>query len=255
MASNPFYFGGRISSPNQFVGREEAIRFIMQRMTGPQMTSVAVIGERRIGKSSLLYHIYQTYMQRIENGQRFLLAEASLQEAHVRDRAGFVSTVSERLQGALNRHPRATELPVWPHSYTDLTDLGSQLRELYDAGLRVVVCLDEFEELLENRRAFDNAFYDAMRALLDAQHLMLVIASTRPLTYYGQRYQLVSRFFNVTNSLNLGELNEDEARVLLTRPATFGGSRPALGAMDSQLALRLGGRHPFFSANGGALRF
>ena len=34
MASNPFYFGGRISSPDQFVGREDAIRFITQRMTG-----------------------------------------------------------------------------------------------------------------------------------------------------------------------------------------------------------------------------
>lgn len=204
MTSNPFYFGGRISNLEQFVGREDTIRFIIQRMTGPQMTSVAVVGERRIGKSSLLHHIYQTYAQRIEDSQRFLIAEVSLQEAQVRDREGFVSTVSNRLQRALTGHSRANHLPVRSVPCTELADLESRLQELSEADLRVVVCLDEFEELLENREAFNNRFYDAMRALLDAQHLMLVIASTRPLTYYGQHYQLVSRFFNLTNSLSLG---------------------------------------------------
>jgi AAA+ ATPase superfamily predicted ATPase len=53
---NPFICRGKIEAPNLFWGRSEEIRDIKTRLA--TMQSVSIVGERRIGKSSLLYHFY-----------------------------------------------------------------------------------------------------------------------------------------------------------------------------------------------------
>ena len=116
---------------------------------------------------------------------------------------------------------------------------------MVDAGLRCVLCLDEFEALLDAPKEFDDRFYDALRAAMDDQVLMLVIASGRPLSYYGGRFRFVSRFFNLGNTLRLEELTEDEASALVRLPLDPAGGQPALGVGDQALARKLGGRHPF----------
>ena len=59
----PFYAGSMITDPQFFVGRREELDFITSRLMAAQPTSINVVGERRIGKSSLLYHFFQTYEQ------------------------------------------------------------------------------------------------------------------------------------------------------------------------------------------------
>lgn len=243
--ANPFYFGGKITDPTRFVGRAEQLRFVTQRMQGTQMTSVGIVGPRKIGKSSLLYHAYQTYPQRLTDPQRFLVAYASLQGAGVRTQTTFIQTVAGELAQARGRHPNAAALPAWPAPCQDLIAFEQGLRAMQDSGLRCVLCLDEFEALLERPKEFDDAFYDALRAWMDDQRLMLVLASARPLTYYGSRYRFVSRFFNLGNTAFLDEFSEQEARALVTAPIVPGGN-PVLGVRDQELALELGGRHPYF---------
>ena len=242
---NPFFFGGRITDPAHFVGRDQELRFIVQRLSAAQMTSVGVVGEPRIGKSSLLYHIFQTHPQRLPDPQRFLIAYISLQDARVRTLAGFLQTVANGLEAARSRHPRAASLPSWTSPCCDLVTFRQALQTMTDAGLRCVLCLDEFEALLEAPQEFDDAFFDALRAAMDDQVVMLIVASARPLNYYGSRYRLVSRFFNLGNTLPLEDLTEDEARALVRLPLDPVGGQPALGVSDQALALELGGRHPF----------
>lgn len=244
--TNPFYFGGKITNPTRFVGRKAELRFITQRMAGTQMTSVAVVGGRRIGKSSLIYHVYQTYSQRLDNPQRFLVGQVSLQDARVRTEAGFLQKVGSAIAQALSQHPDAATLPAWPVTCTELVTFSQSLQALAEADLRTVLCLDEFEALLDASDEFDDRFYDGLRALMDDQLLMLIIASAKSLIYYGSRFRFVSRFFNLGNTLYLEEFPEDEARELVMLPADVTGGPPALGVRDQELALSLGGRHPFF---------
>lgn len=227
------------------MGRAEQVRFVTQRMQGTQMTSVGIVGPRRIGKSSLLYHIYQTYPQRLAEPQRFLVGYASLQDPRVRTQVRFVQTVAGELAQARGRHPNVATLPAWPVPCHDLITLDQGLRAIHDAGLRCVLCLDEFEALLEAPQQFGNGFYDALRAWMDDQLLMLIMASARPLTYYGGRHRFVSRFFNLGNTAYLDEFGEAEARTLVKTPA-IAAAGPALGVRDQELALELGGRHPYF---------
>ncbi len=54
LPSNPFVAAGMIEDPKLFVGRKDELQAIASQMSGVQPTSINLIGEKRIGKSSLL---------------------------------------------------------------------------------------------------------------------------------------------------------------------------------------------------------
>lgn len=61
--ANPFTNRSMIKQENEFVGRERELTDILARIRNGN--PVSVIGERRIGKSSLLYHLYLTGYRRL----------------------------------------------------------------------------------------------------------------------------------------------------------------------------------------------
>ena len=61
--NNPFADYGGIVHGNRFIGREEAIRTINQRVLGTTYGNLAIMGLPRVGKSSLAWH---TIMDRKE---------------------------------------------------------------------------------------------------------------------------------------------------------------------------------------------
>jgi AAA+ ATPase superfamily predicted ATPase len=71
---NPFFYGGRIADPQFFVGREAELRKIFSAIdkthTG-QAQPVSVVGPRRIGKASLLYHLTQVYPRYLQQAQAY----------------------------------------------------------------------------------------------------------------------------------------------------------------------------------------
>ena len=56
---NPFSFGAMVTDPNRFIGRRAELEIITARLNGQQPQGSAVVGPRRIGKSSLLHYLYQ----------------------------------------------------------------------------------------------------------------------------------------------------------------------------------------------------
>ncbi|MEL6163932.1 MAG: ATP-binding protein [Cyanobacteria bacterium J06628_3] len=65
---NPFIAGPTLQNPEKFVGREEELRGIIGRMGGSQPTSLNIVGEHQIGKSSLLYYFFLTWEQLVSQG-------------------------------------------------------------------------------------------------------------------------------------------------------------------------------------------
>ena len=57
MIPNPFTFGNPIRDPDRFYGRENEIRQIASRLLSSGRESTSIVGERRIGKTSLLVHL------------------------------------------------------------------------------------------------------------------------------------------------------------------------------------------------------
>ena len=238
----PFVAGPKIEDPRLFVGRREELDFIHSRMIGAQPISVNIYGERRIGKSSLLFHFFQTCA---EDTKRYVIAYVSLHDSKCATQAGFYAACAEALlaRPAVSSDPDlAAPLRAQP---MDAAAFGSAVRAWKQRGVLPVLCLDEFEALMERAGQFDDDFFNHLRALMDESALMLVIASFEPLHVYQEQYKLTSRFFNLGHVRCLGDLKKDEAEALVRLPAsTVPGAQAALNDEEQRLALRWAGRQP-----------
>ena len=54
MSVNPFTYGNPISDPKHFFGRKHEIEQVFSRLRNVEFESSSIVGERRIGKTSLL---------------------------------------------------------------------------------------------------------------------------------------------------------------------------------------------------------
>ena len=57
MSENPFTFGNPIRDPARFYGRQDELRQVAGRLLSSGRDSTAIVGERRLGKTSLLCHL------------------------------------------------------------------------------------------------------------------------------------------------------------------------------------------------------
>lgn len=236
----PFAVGGKITDRKSFIGRRDEIELIISHMQSDR-ASLSIVGDRRIGKSSLIYHIAQTYEDRVINVDQFVVIYLSLQQANCRNRESFYQAIAAellKLPKVQVRHELADPLRVLP---SDEITFESILQAWQAAKVLPVVCLDDFEELLDRTDSFDKNFYDYLRSLITSQKLMLVIASRKPLIVYSRQKKLTSDFFNVFTNKRLTEFKDDEAKDLVRLPHA---DHPALGEEKRTLALQWGDHHP-----------
>src|SRR4030042_4683471 len=57
MTQNPFTFGNPIREASRFTGRQEELRQVVNRLLSSAHESTSIVGERRIGKTSLRMHL------------------------------------------------------------------------------------------------------------------------------------------------------------------------------------------------------
>ena len=242
----PFIAGPKITDPRLFVGRKEQLHTIVSHLTGEQPVSVNIVGRRRIGKSSLLYHFFQTYEQRVPEPTRYVVIYLSLQDAQCQREDGFYQAVARQLwhNFAVQRNPALIEpLRVTPFNRLAFCAAMGQYKRL---GVLPILCLDEFGPLFRYPKEFDNGFFDNLRSLMESHVVLLVVASHRRLEFYQRRHKLTSAFFKLWQVLTLKELTEKEARELVNLPAsTIPGAAAALSIQEQRLARQLGGHHPY----------
>ena len=244
--SCPFVAGSKIEDSWRFVGRKDELHAIATRMSGVQPTSVNVVGDKRIGKSSLLYHFAQTWEQRVAEPSRYVVIYLSLQDADCHTEEGFYQAVAEALLSRVSRLKLGLRNPLKakPLHRQAFSDAIKQWKQ---QGVLPVLCLDDFESLLKRTEEFDNGFYDNLRSLMNDNALMLVVASRKELSVYGTEHRFVSQFFNLGHVLKLEELTTDEALQLVRLPASSVSSAPPVLSVDEQHhAENWGKRHPYF---------
>ncbi len=204
---NPFASRGVITDPNDFFGRETQLEEIVTRLHGIQ--SVSVVGERRIGKSSFLYHLAQTGTQRLsDESYRFIYLD--LQDAHFHTANGFFKAILKRLNVA----PDVAETVIEDGNplNRNLIAFTDQLETLAETGGRIVLCLDEFEIVFKHPGEFTESFFDHLRSQLNVRKFAFVTATHRTLQTLCLEGGLTSPFYNLFTILELKEFTEREAQ-------------------------------------------
>lgn len=229
---NPFYHRGPVSKPGFFFGRGRETGFAFDLLRKGQ--SVAVSGPRRIGKTSLLMHLTDPQVA-AEHGCPAEEMEFLLLDGGTLDGLGeedFYGAIDRSLGGASGAVPYA--------------DFFEHLRSAFSGNRRsLVILLDEFELVAANPR-LGLPLFNRLRGLAAQYPLRFVTASKNPLWRLGQSNPetLASPFFNFFAPLDLGPLEEPEAREMLQRLSAQAG-KPFSGK-DCDAILAVSGPHPLF---------
>ncbi len=245
---NPFFHRHRITDLAYFYGRQQELEHLCGALLTGQCR--AIVGERKIGKSSLLTSLTTPSIRRrfgLE-AERYLFAYLDLEGMVSASRSEFWQEVLEQYSSGL----REEDLRLLFHSTARETEVRFMrirrlLRQAGDAGYRPVLILDEFEALAQNPD-FGPDFYGELRSLAGEVGVVYITASRRSLYELTYRHSgtLSSPFFNIFTELPLGLMTEEEVQALLEGISRLGGS-PGLGSEEVRLALEWAGPHPFFA--------
>jgi hypothetical protein len=252
---SPFVVGKPVQAHQRLFGREPELRFIAGELGANRC--VNIIGERRMGKTSLLNHLvgnWETHKPLRPELPPLLLAAIDLQ-ANVTDATRFYGAALRELlaqtsqTGQLLRewHMRLQRQPV--ASYDEFQDALVRLKGLNEEiRVQPVLIVDEFERLLEPemRTGFPYPhFFDNLRSLIGhrSELLVMVVASREPLERYFTDPQrpsgLTSSFPTYFQPRTLGPLKPAEADALLLQPSDH-----PLTPTEAAQARRWAGEHP-----------
>jgi len=229
---NPFFFAGKITNPEHFVGREKELKkifsFLDTAHTG-QIQHVSVVGQRRIGKSSLLFHVSKVYSAQLSDHRNYRFVYLDLDNPHCHKLSGLLRYILEKL----NLSPPAQ--PTLERFY-DLIEQDHERRKVWPVFL-----MDEFEHLPERATEFPDQFYDSLRSLGNNNIVGLVTGSQSKLQELASQGKLTSPFFNIFHQIDLKEFSDTEANVLLNRGRS---SDHPFNDTDCTQILKIAGNHP-----------
>lgn len=256
MNLNPFSFGNPIRDPERFIGRKEEINQILSRLLSSAHESTSVVGERRIGKTSLLKHL-----ENPEVAAGFGLGEDAFCLVYI-DFQGLTDITPLRFwQRVLRKMARSMcnqELvPVIEalrkQDQIDLFDLEDLFEEISDAHIHVVLFLDEFEYVTQNPN-FGSDFFGGLRALAIHYNLSLVPATRRELVDLCHSEEIKgSPFFNIFATIVLRPFPSEDATKLLRNYTQD--RELAFNERDIDFILKLAGGYPFFTQMAGMYLF
>jgi tRNA A-37 threonylcarbamoyl transferase component Bud32 len=246
---NPFFSRQRITDPACFRGRQREIEGLYSAVVTHQSRSI--VGERKLGKSSLLTAVAQPAMMERYGleAARTLFVYIDLEGMSSAEREDFWIELLDRLSAVLPQDADSLRDQVGrllDGGRLRFTSIRRVLRRVRDAGLDLVLALDEFEGLARNPN-FEPDFYGELRSLAGELGIVYLTASKQGLyeLTYHHTDTLSSPFFNIFSEMPLGLMPEAEAIDLLAALSQQG-QGPGFCEEEIELALELAGPHPFF---------
>ena len=251
---NPFFNRHRITDPAFFFGRTRQIEALYSAIVTHQCRSL--VGERKLGKSSLLTYIGhpETLRRYGLDPQRQLIMYFDLEALASAGVDDFWIEVLDALSARLPKGDPSTgsgqDLAAAVRHAAETGEVRFMavrrlLRRVRDAGFDVALCLDEFEALARNPH-FEPDFYGELRSLAGELGLVYLTASKRSLyeLTYEHADTLSSPFFNIFSEMPLGLMRDATARNFLTGLTSRYG--PTFCEEEIAFTLDLAGTHPFF---------
>lgn len=253
---NPYIVGNPIRTPSMFFGREDDFNYLKIKLEGAAQGGVVMVfcGERRAGKSSILYQILNGRL-----GDRFVPVFIDLQEMVVSNEHEFFGRIARIISEAISqieeegqriKESPTIELRRYPfsdhsknafHLFIDYLD--SVLAALGER--RMVLLIDEYE-LLENKvedGKLSKEIFNFLASMIDNRdRLSFVFTGTRRLEERDRRYwrELLRRSLFRKVSF----LSERDAKRLITYPVR---DKLIYGKGVEDRIYRLTSGHPFYT--------
>jgi serine/threonine protein kinase len=212
---NPYLNRVMIRRHGDFIGRKAELRRIYSRLNATPPGSVSIVGDRRIGKSSLLSYICMPASRDafLDRPDEVVMIFLDLQQEPDMKLTTFVERLISRTQAELEGK---LELPTPPAT---LDGMKTLVQELTNARFRLVILLDEFELVTTNPN-FSLEFYSFLRFLANHYDVVYLTSSVQDLQALCHTREISdSPFFNIFSTMRLTAFEPNEARELVNVPS------------------------------------
>jgi len=235
---NPYLNRVAIKDPKQFFGRTREVSKIFSRIGASRPQSISVVGERRIGKSSLLHFINNPEIRarHLDQNQSYVFVFIDLQQKRRLTLTEFFKEFFA-LVAAETGDKKVTNLaPAFDSVRAMLEQFRRQRRKL-------IVLFDEFDAITANR-AFDLEFYSFLRSIANNYDVAYITSSARDLQELCHTQLIAdSPFFNIFTNVFLRAFTRKESIDLITQPSAEAGV-PLEGY--ARRIMEAGGFFPYF---------
>lgn len=198
---NPFDYGTPVS-PERFYGRKQAILEVKSRIGAISSQSINIVGMRRNGKTSLLRLIRERTEMFCQPQQKPLIVTLDLEYPRFNTPEGIIEGLRREIFKVIGTEPWRQDVNGDPYEVEDGLIL------LREQGYRLIVILDDFEEIMRRLELFKEWGND-WRAKASAGMLAMVIASKSPFSEYWREHFATSSFSNIFQIIFLGALDRE----------------------------------------------
>ncbi len=218
--TSPFITGSPIKHPSRFFGRQKELKRLFNILKRHPLQNAAIIGKRRIGKTSLLHYLKNitvTPKEELRQQQKsdwltqpkiYKWVFVDFQDARMASRENFLTHILENLN---------LKIPT-PCDLDNFMDVVSD-----NLKTPTVILLDEIGVGLQRCEELDDEFWESLRSLATnhtAGNLAFILATHESPTELAKSTGHSSPFFNIFGyTAYLKEFTEVEARELIANSA------------------------------------
>jgi serine/threonine-protein kinase len=238
MAVNPYLNRVAIKDPAQFFGRSREVSKIFSRIGSSRPQSISVVGDRRIGKSSLLNFINQQEVRArfLEDPKAYAFVFFDLQQKRRLTLGEFFKELFTNLAKETGDRTVAGLKPGFD-------SVRQVLERFRDQRRKLILLFDEFDAITTNH-AFDLEFYSFLRSIANNYDVAFITSSARDLQELCHTQLIAdSPFFNIFTNVFLRAFTRHEAIELITIPSEKAGI--PLGGYVKRIT-EIAGYFPYF---------
>ena len=243
---NPYQNRKAIENPDNFFGRKKEIKRIFTLISdAAEPQSISIVGERKIGKSSLLHFIKNEAARRkyLKDFDDYIFAYVKLRNFLGYETEEFCEILLKELLSATSEEILLTRNNIFQK-------LEQFIRLLSSKGKKIIVMLDEFDSVQE-MPAFNSDLLDYFRSLSSGYPLSFITSSRTPIRELTEAIDTsqtetedTSPFFNIFYNISLGYLEKQEALELIEKPSSR--QKVRFNREDKDFINENAFLHPFF---------
>jgi GAF domain-containing protein len=208
---NPYIVGAPILKTEGFFGRKHFLEDILGSVHNNHFL---IYGERRIGKTSLLYQLDYLLGSTVDPKYRFIPVVCSLEGISANQFFGFlIKQIVDSIPGTKINFRRKSNTNYNHLAFEeDFKKVVEYLqREIPDKDVRVVLLLDEMDQFL----GYEHAIHQRFRSLLTTPISLFLKVIMFGVHIQRMHQTLTSPWYNLFKELELQRLKKSEARQLL----------------------------------------
>lgn len=241
--TNPYIFGAPVKTREMFFGRDDVFAFLQEHLTGTYQDNVIMLyGQRRTGKTSLLYQLLHSDYVTATYLPIFISLEG-LQDFETN--AHVFLEIARKIASILHmRPPKAEQLDV-TNSYFRYNFLEKRVKSRLN-GRKLLLMIDEYEVLeacVENpeTQVSPVLFHQLRHVMQHYDWLSFLLVGSYKLEELEAQY-----WKEFTGALyhTISFIDAASARALIEMPARRFSVRYTAEAVDR--LLELSGNHPYF---------